>query len=165
MIKLHENFKPKHETIIDNLKHELAEWNEEDSEILENGVGSIITGTSVFDLTQDEVDYTNKYKKETIKASLQNYILTQLNYGVDTIPLYFIFELEGFGKFSYSDFVDSLNKFNLEVISSNLKKYFEDFLEFDYHSYSLSTTVEAINDPADYGELVKLTATISIKMD
>lgn len=68
MIKLHENFKPKHETIIDNLKHELAEWNEEDSEILENGVASIITGTPVFDVSQDEVDYTNKYKKRNYQS-------------------------------------------------------------------------------------------------
>jgi len=61
--------------------------------------------------------------------------------------------------------VGSLSNYTLEVISNNLKKYFEEFLEFDYHSYTLNTTIEAINDPMEYGELIKLTATISIKMD
>jgi hypothetical protein len=165
MIKLHENFKPKYNTIVDNLKREVAEWSDENSEIFESVVASVITGTPIYDVGQEEVDYTNKYKKETLKASLQNYVLNQLNYGVDNIPLFFIFELEGFGKFDYSDFVGSLSNYTLEVISNNLKKYFEEFLEFDYHSYTLNTTIEAINDPMEYGELIKLTATISIKMD
>ena len=165
MIKLHENFKPKYNTIVDNLKREVAEWSDENSEIFESVVASVITGTPIYDVGQKEVDYTNKYKKETLKASLQNYVLNQLNYGVDNIPLFFIFELESFGKFDYSDFVGSLSNYTLEVISNNLKKYFEEFLEFDYHSYTLNTTIEAINDPMEYGELIKLTATISIKMD
>ena len=98
MIKLHENFKPKYNTIVDNLKREVAEWSDENSEIFESVVASVITGTPIYDVGQEEVDYTNKYKKETLKASLQNYVLNQLNYGVDNIPLFFIFELEGFWK-------------------------------------------------------------------
>ena len=43
-----------------------------------------------------------------------------------------------------------------------MKSYFEDLLEFEQSSYSLKTNVEAINDPSDYGELIKVTATISI---
>ena len=83
MIKLHENFKPKYNTIVDNLKREVAEWSDENSEIFESVVASVITGTPIYDVGQEEVDYTNKYKKETLKASLQNYVLNQLNYGVD----------------------------------------------------------------------------------
>lgn len=41
-------------------------------------------------------------------------------------------------------------------------------LNFQFHydqtSYTLNTIVEAINDPMEYGELIKVTATISIKM-
>ena len=85
-------------------------------------------GTPIYDVGQEEVDYTNKYKKETLKASLQNYVLNQLNYGVDNIPLFFIFELEGFGKFDYSDFVGSLSNYTLEVISNNLKNTLKNFL-------------------------------------
>lgn len=164
MIKLHENFKPKYNTIVDNLKREVAEWSDENSEIFESVVASVITGTPIYDVGQEEVDYTNKYKKATIKESLQNYVLTQLNNGVNDVPLFFIFELKEFGKFDYSDFVDSLDKDVLKIIPTNLKKFFEEYLEFDQTSYTLNTIVEAINDPMEYGELIKVTATISIKM-
>lgn len=89
---------------------------------------------------------------------------TQLNNGVNDVPLFFIFELKEFGKFDYSDFVDSLDKDVLKIIPTNLKKFFEEYLEFDQTSYTLNTIVEAINDPMEYGELIKVTATISIKM-
>lgn len=62
------------------------------------------------------------------------------------------------------DFVDSLDKDVLKIIPTNLKKFFEEYLEFDQTSYTLNTIVEAINDPMEYGELIKVTATISIKM-
>ena len=113
-------------------------------------------------MNQEDVDYTNKYKKTTVKESLQNYILTKLQNGVNHIPLFFIYELEDFGKFDYTDFVESLDEKDFESISKELKSYFEDLLEFEQSSYSLKTNVEAINDPSDYGELIKVTATISI---
>ena len=75
---------------------------------------------------KDLFDYSNKYKKATIKESLQNYVLTQLNNGVNDVPLFFIFELKEFGKFDYSDFVDSLDKDVLKIIPTNLKKFFEE---------------------------------------
>ena len=126
MIKLHENFKPKHNTITDNLKREMAEWieHEKDDKIIEKVVASVVTGLPIFGLKPEEIDYSSKYKKETIKASLQNYVLDQLNHGVDNIPLFFFFDLEGFDKFSYSNFATSLSNYTLEVISSNLKKIF-----------------------------------------
>ena len=107
MIKLNENFKQAYDTITDNLKRELAEWvcYEKDANVVENVVASILTGNPIFDVEQDGVDYSNKYKKATIKESLQNYVLTQLNNGVNDVPLFFIFELKEFGKFDYSDFV------------------------------------------------------------
>lgn len=49
MIKLHENFKPKYNTIVDNLKREVAEWSDENSEIFESVVASVITGTPIYD--------------------------------------------------------------------------------------------------------------------
>lgn len=166
MIKLNEKFKQAYDTITDNLKRELAEWvcYEKDTNVVENVVASILTGNPIFDVEQDGVDYSNKYKKATIKESLQNYVLTQLNNGVNDVPLFFIFELKEFGKFDYSDFVDSLDKDVLKIIPTNLKKFFEEYLEFDQTSYTLNTIVEAINDPMEYGELIKVTATISIKM-
>lgn len=166
MIKLNENFKQANDTITDNLKRELAEWvcYEKDANVVENVVASILTGNPIFDVEQDGVDYSNKYKKATIKESLQNYVLTQLNNGVNDVPLFFIFELKEFGKFDYSDFVDSLDKDVLKIIPTNLKKFFEEYLKFDQTSYTLNTIVEAINDPMEYGELIKVTATISIKM-
>ena len=81
---------------------------------------------------------------------------------MNNVPLFFIFELEDFGKFDYSDFVESLDEKDIESISKELKSYFEDLLEFEQSSYSLKINVEAINDPSDYGELIKVTATISI---
>lgn len=91
--------------------------------------------------------------------------MTQLKHGVNNIPLSFFFELEEFDKFEYSNFVTSFSKYDLASLACNVKKYFEEVLEFDYHSYSLNTTVEAVNDSMEYGELIKLTATISIKKD
>lgn len=167
MIKLNETLQSNSTTIVKNLKDYMENIPEDssknlDPETLENVVSSTIIGTPIYDLSQEDVDYTNKYKKTTVKESLQNYILTKLKNGINNIPLFFIFELEEFGKFDYSDFVKSLNEKDLESISKELKFYFEDLLEFDKSSYSLKINVEAINDPIDYGELVKLTATISI---
>lgn len=167
MIKLHENFKQKYNTITDNLKLEIAKWieDEKDDNNIVNVIASILIGLPIPDLEPEDIDLANKYKKSTIKESLQNYVLTQLNYGVDNIPLFFIFELEHFDKFDYSDFVNSLSNFSLEMISCNIKKYFEDFLEFDKDSYSLNTIAETIEDPVKYGQLIRIKTTISIKMD
>ena len=167
MIKLNETLQSNSTTIVKNLKDYMENIPEDssknlDPETLENVVSSTIIGTSIYDLSQEDVDYTNKYKKATIKESLQNYILTKLKNGVNNIPLFFIFELEEFGKFNYTDFVKSLNEKDIESISKELKSYFEDLLEFEQNSYSLKINVEAINDPIDYGELIRLTATISI---
>ena len=152
MIKLNETFQSNSTTIVKNLKDYMENISEDSSknlepETLENVVSSTIIGTSIYDLSQEDVDYTNKYKKATIKESLQNYILTKLKNGINNIPLFFIFELEEFGKFNYTDFVKSLNEKDLESISKELKSYFEDLLEFEQSSYSLKTNVEAINDP------------------
>ena len=167
MIKLNETFQPKSTTIVKNLKDYMENIPEDsskniDPETLENVVSSAIVGISIYDLNQEDVDYSNKYKKTTVKESLQNYILTKLKNGVNNVPLFFIFELEDFGKFDYSDFVESLDEKDIESISKELKSYFEDLLEFEQSSYSLKTNVEAINDLSDYGELIKVTATISI---
>ena len=167
MIKLNEAFQPKATTIVKNLKNYMENIPEDSSkniepETLENVVSSAIIGISIYDLNQEDVDYTNKYKKTTVKESLQNYILTKLKNGVNNVSLFFIFELEDFGKFGYSDFVESLDEKDIESISKELKSYFEDLLEFEQSSYSLKTDVEAINDPIDYGELIKVTATIYI---
>lgn len=167
MIKLNETFQPKSTTIVKNLKDYMENIPEDSSknigpETLENVVSSAIVGISIYDLNQEDVDYTNKYKKTTVKESLQNYILTKLQNGVNHIPLFFIYELEDFGKFDYTDFVESLDEKDFKSISKELKSYFEDLLEFEQSSYSLKTNVEAINDPSDYGELIKVTTTISI---
>ena len=167
MIKLNETFQPKSTTIVKNLKDYMENIPEDsskniDPETLENVVSSTIIGISIYDLNQEDVNSTKKYKKATIKESLQNYILTKLKNGVNNISLFFIFELEDFDKFDYSDFVKSLNEKDIESISKEIKSYFEDLLEFEQNSYSLKINVEAINDPIDYGELIRLTATISI---
>ena len=116
-------------------------------------------------MSQETVDYTNKYKKVNIKESLQNYILTKLKNGINDISLFFIFELVEFDNFSYFDFVKTFNETDIELVNKEMKSYFEELLEFDQSSYTLTTIVEAINDPADYGELIKVTSTISIKMN
>ena len=152
MIKLNETFQSNSTTIVKNLKDYMENISEDSSknlepETLENVVSSTIIGTSIYDLSQEDVDYTNKYKKATIKESLQNYILTKLKNGINNIPLFFIFELEEFGKFNYTDFVKSLNEKDLESISKELKSYFEDLLEFEQSSYSLKANVKQLNDP------------------
>ena len=83
MIKLHENFKQKYDTITDNLKLEIAKWieDEKDDNNIVNVIASILIGLPIPDLEPEDIDLANKYKKSTIKESLQNYVLTQLNYG------------------------------------------------------------------------------------
>lgn len=165
MLKLNEEFQTKPVTIVKNLKHHMENWLEEDDEILEAVVASSITGVPISELSQETVDYTNKYKKVNIKESLQNYILTKLKNGINDISLFFIFELVEFDNFSYFDFVKTFNETDIELVNKEMKSYFEELLEFDQSSYTLTTIVEAINDPADYGELIKVTSTISIKMN
>lgn len=114
------------------------------------------------DETEEEVVYTNNYKKETIKESLQNYVLTKLNNGVNGIRLNFIFELEEFDKFSYSNFIQTLNENDGNLIHEELKFYLAEFLEFEQDSYGLNVGIDTINDPMEYGELVKVTAVIVI---
>ena len=97
MIKLNETFQPKSTTIVKNLKDYMENIPEDsskniDPETLENVVSSAIVGISIYDLNQEDVDYTNKYKKTTVKESLQNYILTKLQNGVNHIPLFFIYD-------------------------------------------------------------------------
>ena len=162
MIKLNEEFQTKPATIVKNLKRHMENWSEEDSKILESVVASIVAGTTIFDVEKETVDYTNKYKKETIKESLQNYILTKLKNGVNDISLCFIFDLEEFDSFSYFDFVETFDESDVELVNKEVKSYFEELLGFDQKSYTLTTKVEAINDPMDYGELIKVTATITI---
>nr|DAP07765.1 MAG TPA: hypothetical protein [Caudoviricetes sp.] len=162
MIKLNEEFQTKPATIVKNLKRHMENWPEEDSKILESVVASIVAGTTIFDVEKETIDYTNKYKKETIKESLQNYILTKLKNGINGIPLVFIFDLEEFNSFGYFDFVETFDEADIELVNKEMKSYFEELFEFDQNSYSLTTTVEAINDPMDYGELIKVTATITI---
>ena len=106
MIKLNEQFQTKSTTIMKNLKESLENWPEDNADTLERVVSSVITGTPFWDVSAEEVVYTNNYKKESIKESLQNYVLTKLNNGVNGIRLHFIFELEEFDKFSYSDFIN-----------------------------------------------------------
>ena len=151
MIKLNEEFQTKPATIVKNLKRHMENWPEEDSKILESVVASIVAGTTIFDV-----------EKETIKESLQNYILTKLKNGVNDISLFFIFDLEEFDSFSYFDFVETFDESDVELVNKEVKSYFEELLGFDQKSYTLTTKVEAINDPMDYGELIKVTATITI---
>lgn len=165
MLKLNEEFQTKPVTIVKNLKRHMENWPEEDDEILEAVVASSITGVPISELSQETVDYTNKYKKVNIKESLQNYILTKLKNGINDISLFFIFELDEFDNFSYFDFVKTFNETDIELVNKEMKSHFEELLEFDQSSYTLTTIVEAINDPADYGELIKVTSTISIKMN
>lgn len=124
---------------------------------------------TLLELTTDEtiIDFNyDRSEKETIKKTLQNYVLTKLQKGVNDISLFFIFELDDeFGNFACFDFVKTLNEKDLELINKELKSYFVELLEFEPDSYTLNTVVEAMNDPADYGELIKVTATISIKKD
>lgn len=162
MIKLNEEFQTKPATIVKNLKRHMENWPEEDNKVLESVVASIIAGTTIFDLEKETIDYTNKYKKETIKSSLQNYILTKLKNGINDISLFFIFNLEEFDSFGYFDFVETFDETDIEQVNKEMKSYFEELFEFDQNSYSLTTTVEAINDPMDYGELIKVTTTITI---
>lgn len=162
MIKLNEEFQTKPATIVKNLKRHMENWPEEDDKVLESVVASIIAGTTIFDLEKETIDYTNKYKKETIKSSLQNYILTKLKNGINDISLFFIFNLEEFYSFGYFDFVETFDETDIEQVNKEMKSYFEELFEFDQNSYSLTTTVEAINDPMDYGELIKVTTTITI---
>lgn len=162
MIKLNEQFQTKSTTIMKNLKESLENWPEDNTDTLERVVSSAITGTPFWDVTAEEVAYTNNYKKETIKESLQNYVLTKLNNGVNGIRLHFIFELEEFDKFSYSDFINTLNKNDGNLIHEELKSYLAEFLEFEQDSYGLNVGIDIINDPMEYGELVKVTAVIVI---
>ena len=162
MIKLNEEFQTKPATIAKNLKRHMENWPEEDDKVLESVVASIIAGTTIFDLEKETIEYTNKYKKETIKSSLQNYILTKLKNGINDISLFFIFNLEEFDSFGYFDFVETFDETDIEQVNKEMKSYFEELFEFDQNSYSLITTVEAINDPMDYGELIKVTTTITI---
>lgn len=162
MIKLNEEFQTKPATIVKNLKRHMENWPEEDDKVLESVVASIIAGTTIFDLEKETIDYTNKYKKETIKESLQNYILTKLKNGVNDISLFFIFDLEEFNSFGYFDFVETFDEADIELVNKEMKSYFEELLGFDQKSYTLTTKVEAINDPMDYGELIKVTTTITI---
>ena len=162
MIKLNEEFQTKSATIVKNLKRHMENWPEEDDNVLESVVASIIAGTTIFDLEKETIDYTNKYKKETIKESLKNYILTKLKNGINDISLFFIFNLEEFDSFGYFDFVETFDETDIEQVNKEMKSYFEELLEFDQNSYSLTTTVEAINDPMGYGELIKVTTTITI---
>lgn len=165
MIKLHEQFQNKQTTIVNNLKLTMENWPGDDAEILESVIGSIILGVPITELSQEDVDYTNKYKKETIKESLKNYILTKLKNGINDLSLFFIFELEEFDSFSYFDFIETFDETDIELVNKEMKSYFEELLDFDQNSYTLTTIVEAINNPADYGELIKLTSTISIQND
>lgn len=149
-------------TIMKNLKESLENWPEDNADTLERVVSSVITGTPFWDVTAEEVVYTNNYKKESIKDSLQNYVLTKLNNGVNGIQLHFIFELEEFDKFSYSNFIQTLNENDGNLIHEELKSYLAEFLEFEQDSYGLNVNIKTINDPMDYGELVKVTAVIVI---
>ena len=162
MIKLNEQFQTKSTTIMKNLKESLENWPEDNTDTLEQVVSSVITGTPFWDVTAEEVVYTNNYKKESIKDSLQNYVLTKLNNGVNGIQLHFIFELEEFDKFSYSNFIQTLNENDGNLIHEELKSYLAEFLEFEQDSYGLNVNIKTINDPMDYGELVKVTAVIVI---
>ena len=67
MIKLHENFKPKYNTIVDNLKREVAEWSDENSEIFESVVASVITGTPIYDVGQRKLITLINIKKKHLK--------------------------------------------------------------------------------------------------
>lgn len=163
MIKLNEQFQTKSTTIMKNLKESLENWPEDNADTLERVVSSIITGTPFWDVSAEEVVvYTNNYKKESIKDSLQNYVLTKLNNGVNGIRLNFIFELEEFDKFSYSNFIQTLNENDGNLIHEELKSYLAEFLEFEQDSYGLNVGIDTINDPMEYGELVKVTAVIVI---
>lgn len=62
-------------------------------------------------------------------------MLTKLNNGVNGIRLHFIFELEEFDKFSYSDFINTLNKNDGNLIHEELKSYLAEFLEFELKNF------------------------------
>lgn len=162
-MKLNEQFQSKSKTIMNNLKKDFESWVEDDEDTLERVVSSVITGTPFWDVSAEEVVYTNNYKKETIKESLQNYVLTKLKNGVNYVPLHFIFELEEFDKFSYSDFLQSFKEKDMKLIHKELKLYLEEYFEFEKDSYSLVANIKTINDPMEYGELIKVTATIAIQ--
>ena len=51
---------------------------------------------------------------------------------------------------------------NGNLIYEELKSYLAEFLEFEQDSYGLNVNINTINDPMEYGELVKVTAVIVI---
>lgn len=59
MIKLNEQFQTKSTTIMKNLKESFENWPEDDTDTLERVVSSAITGTPFWDVTAEEVVYTN----------------------------------------------------------------------------------------------------------
>lgn len=61
-----------------------------------------------------------------------------------------------------SDFINTLNKNDGNLIHEELKSYLAEFLEFEQDSYGLNVGIDIINDPMEYGELVKVTAVIVI---
>lgn len=93
---------------------------------------------------------------------MQYYIIDNVKSGINSIDLYFFFDLYNFDKFGYSEFVDSLSENDLKNIKYEIKKYFSETMDLDPMSYDLDLIIKTINDPDDYGELVKITATISI---
>lgn len=150
MIKLNEILKTKTNVIMDNLKKEYNNLKAGNDQLTIALTGSYC-----------EADF-NFYLKKSFFESLQYYIIDNVKSGINSIDLYFFFDLYNFDKFGYSEFVDSLSENDLKNIKYEIKKYFSETMDLDPMSYDLDLIIKTINDPDDYGELVKITATISI---
>lgn len=150
MIKLNEILKTKTNVIMDNLKKEYNNLKAGNDQLTIALTGSYC-----------EADF-NFYLKKSFFESMQYYIIDNVKSGINSIDLYFFFDLYNFDKFGYSEFVDSLSENDLKNIKYEIKKYFSETMDLDPMSYDLDLIIKTINDPDDYGELVKITATISI---
>lgn len=150
MIKLNEILKTKTNVIMDNLKKEYNNLKADNDQLT-----IALTGTYC------DADF-KFYLKKSFFESLQYYITDNVKSGINSIDLYFFFDLYNFDKFGYSEFVDSLSESDLKNIKYEIKKYFSETMDLDPMSYDLDLIIKTINDPDDYGELVKITATISI---
>lgn len=150
MIKLNEILKTKTNVIMDNLKKEYNNLKADNDQLT-----IALTGTCC------DADF-KFYLKKSFFESLQYYITDNVISGVNSIDLYFFFDLYNFDKFSYSEFVDSLSENDLKIIKYEIKKYFSETMDLDPMSYDLDLIIKTIDDPENYGELIKITATISI---
>lgn len=150
MIKLNEILKTKNNVIMDNLKKEYNNL-----KVSNDQLTIALTGTYC------DADF-KFYLKKSFFESLQYYITDNVKSGINSIDLYFFFDLYNFDKFGYSEFIDSLSESDLKNIKYEIKKYFSETMDLDPMSYDLDLIIKTINDPDNYGELVKITATISI---